>query len=74
MPLKIYRRGEIWHYRGTVAGQLLRRSCRTADKATAQRIAAESEARQWKGRLDGPAAVLTFAQAAVMYRSAEKPT
>jgi hypothetical protein len=40
MPLTIYRRGEIWHYRGTVAGRLLRGSTRTADKTTAQRIAA----------------------------------
>jgi integrase len=74
MPLKIYRRGEIWHYRGTVAGRRLRGSCGTADKATAQRIAAEKEARQWKGRLDGPEAVLTFAQAATTYRRAGKPT
>lgn len=74
MPLHIYRRGEIWHYRGTVAGRRLRGSCRTADKATAQRIAAEKEARHWKGHLDGPAAVLTFAQAAILYREAGKPT
>ena len=74
MPLSIFRRGEIWHYRGTVAGRRLRGSCRTADKATAQRIAAEKEARHWKGHLDGPAAVLTFAQAAILYRRAGKPT
>lgn len=74
MPLKLYRRGEIWHYRGTVAGRRLRGSTGTADKATAQRIAAEKEARQWKGHLDGPEAVLSFAQAAMLYRSADKPT
>lgn len=74
MPLKLYRRGKIWHYRGTVAGRRLRGSTRTANKATAQRIAAEKEARQWKGHLDGPEAVLTFAQAAIRYRAAEKPT
>lgn len=73
MPLNIYRRGKIWHYRGTVAGRRLRGSCKTADKATAQRVAAEKEARQWKGHLDGPEAVLTFAQAAKLYRMAEKP-
>lgn len=74
MPLNVYRRGKIWHYRGTVAGRRLRGSCGTADKATAQRIAAEKEARQWKGRLDGPEAILTFAQAATLYRKAGKPT
>lgn len=74
MPIKLYRRGEIWHYRGTVAGRRLRGSTGTANKATAQRIAAEREARQWKGHLDGPEAVLMFSQAAMLYRSAEKPT
>lgn len=75
MPLTIYRRkgGTIWHYRGTVAGRRLRGSCRTSDKTTALRIAAEKEARQWKGHLDGPAAVLTFAQAAALYRRDRGP-
>lgn len=73
MPLSIYRRGKIWHYRGTVAGRLLRGSTGSADKRTAQRIAAEREAREWKGRLDGPASVLTFANAAHFYLDAGKP-
>lgn len=72
MPLTIYRRGEIYHYRGTVAGRRLRGSCRTKDKATAERIAHEKEGRHWKGHLDGPASVLTFAQAAMLYRDADK--
>lgn len=69
MSLTLYKRGEIWHFRGTVAGRRLRGSCRTADKATAQRVAAERETQEWKGRLDGPSAVLTFAKAALLYRS-----
>jgi integrase len=73
MPIKIYKRGDIWHYRGSVAGRVLRGSTRTARKETAQRIAADIEARHWKGHLDGPASVLTFAQAAMRYRAAEKP-
>ena len=72
MPLRIFKRGDIWHYRGTVAGRRLRGSTTTTDKATAQRIAAEIEARQWKGNLDGPESVLTFAQAAMLYRQAQK--
>jgi integrase len=72
MPLKLYRRGHIWHYRGTVAGRLLRGSTRTARKEIAQQIAAAEENRQWKGHLDGPASVVTFAQAAMLYRRAGK--
>jgi len=72
MPLRIHKRGAIWHYRGTVAGRRLRGSTGATSKETAQRIAAEIEARHWKGHLDGPAAVLTFAQAAMMYRAANK--
>jgi integrase len=70
MPLVIYRRGKIWHYRGTVAGRLLRGTTGTEDKARAGRIVNGIENREWQGRLDGPAAVLTFAQAAILYRSA----
>jgi integrase len=71
MPLTLYRRGKIWHYRGTVAGRRLRGSTKTASKETAQRIAANEEQRAWKGHLD-PQSALTFAQAAMLYRQAEK--
>jgi integrase len=74
MPLKIYKRGDTWHFRGTVAGRRLRGSTGAQEKDTAARIAAEIEAREWKGRLDGPSSVLTFAQAALKYREAGKPT
>lgn len=73
MPLKLYVRDGIYHYRGSVAGRRLRVSTKTAHKETAQRIAAEAEAREWKRDLDGPEAVLTFAQAAILYRKAGKP-
>lgn len=74
MPHEIYKRGKIWHYRGTVAGRRLRGSCGTSEKATAQRIAAQVEAKQWRIHLDGPEAHVTFAQAAISYRNAEKAT
>lgn len=74
MPLKIYKRGNTFHYRGTVAGRRLRGSTGAQDKDTAARVTAEIEARHWKGHLDGPASVLTFAQAAMLYRAAGKPT
>lgn len=73
MPLELYRRGKIWHYRGTVAGRRLRGSTKTADKATAQVAAAKVEDEAWKCHHFGPQAVLTFAQAAIAYRAAEKP-
>jgi hypothetical protein len=74
MPLKIYKRGGLWHYRGTVAKRRLRGATGTSNKETAARIAAEIEDRAWKRRLDGPAAVLTFAQASIKYRAAGKQT
>ena len=73
MPIEIYKRGKIWHYRGTVAGRRSRGTCGTSDKKTAQRIAAEIEAANWRRHLDGPAAHVTFAQAAIAYRDAGKP-
>lgn len=74
MPLKLYRRGKTWHYRGTVAGRRLRGSCKTADQAKAARKASQIEEREWKRDTDGTEAVLTFAQAASSYRAAGKPT
>jgi hypothetical protein len=70
--LKLYQRGKTWHYRGTVAGRRLRGSCKTTSKDIAARQIAEIEAKQWKCNFDGPQAVLTFAQAALMYRAAGK--
>lgn len=72
MPLSLYRRGKVWHYRGTVAGNLLRGSCKTTSKSIAARQIAEIEVREWKCLQDGPQAVLTFAQAASLYRKAGK--
>jgi len=74
MPLTLFKRGKIWHYRGTVAGRRLRGSTGTAKKAAAERFVSDLEDKQWKGHFDGPGAVLTFAQAAILYRQAQKPT
>lgn len=74
MPLKIYRRGEIWHYRGTVAGRRIRGSAQTTDKRRALEIASAREEREWKSHHHGPETVLTFADAAMLYRRAQKPT
>jgi integrase len=74
MPLKIYRRGDVWHYRGTVARRRLRGSTGATNKEIAARYAAEIENKFWKRGFDGPEAVLTFAQASIKYRAAGKQT
>jgi len=74
MSLKLYKRGSVWHYRGTVAGRRLRGSTRAEDKKIAEQITAKIQHDTWKGHLDGPAAVLTFAQAVLKYRAAGKET
>lgn len=76
MPLKLYRRrgGKVWHYRGTISGRRVRGSTETEDKARAQRIASQRETKEWRRHLDGPGSTLTFADAAIAYREAGKPT
>lgn len=76
MPLEIYRRGGIWHCRGTVgpAGRRkrFRQSLHTKVKDIAARQVAEIEKKYWDGHFDGPAAILTFESAARMYKNAGK--
>lgn len=72
MPIKVYKRGKFWHYRGSVAGRRLRGTTKAQSKEIAERVAAGKENKQWKRHLDGPEATLTFAQAAMLYRSAGK--
>ncbi len=74
MPLKLYKRGAVWHFRGTVAGRRLRGSTGASNKDIAAQIAARKESTVWKSHIHGPQAVLTFAQAAMLYRAAEKQT
>lgn len=73
MPLKLYKRGEFYHYAGTVAGRRLRGSTGATDKATAERVVAEKEHLAWQRRFDGPGAELTFAQVFNAYLDADKP-
>lgn len=72
MPLKLYKRGNIWHYRGTVAGRRLRGSTQTSQEEIALQAIADIEARAWRSHIHGPETVLTFAQAAILYRQAGK--
>lgn len=76
MPLTLFRRGGIWHYRGTIGPTGNRRrlggSCKTSNKDIAARQIAEIEKRYWDGHFNGPEAILTFAKAAQIYRAAGK--
>jgi integrase len=76
MPLEIYRRGGVWHCRGTIGPtgrrKLIRCSLQTKSKDIAARQVAEIEKKYWDGHFDGPEAVLTFATAARLYRAAGK--
>jgi integrase len=74
MPLKLYLRNGIWNYRGTVAKRRLRGSTGIPEKHKdiAARKIAQIEVAAWKCSVDGPETVLTFAQAALMYRAAGK--
>lgn len=72
MPLKVYKRGKTYHYTGTVAGRRLRGTTGATDKLRAEEVAAQVEESEWKRRHHGPVAVLTFAKASILYRSAGK--
>ena len=68
MPLTIYRRGKIWHYRGTVAGRLYNKPALRAN----QRLR-HQRGRFWKSHTDGrPRSDVR--QRCDLYRKAEKPT
>jgi integrase len=76
MPLELYdRNGKgIWWMRGTVADKRIHESCRTSQRKIAERIKAKREAEQWECNLSGPQAVLTFAQATLLYLQAGRTT
>lgn len=67
MPLRLKKRGDVWHYSGTIAGRRVRGSTKTAIKDEAEHIANAVERRALQGDRD-PGSVLTFAQAAWEYR------
>lgn len=71
--LTTFLRGEIWHYRGTIAGERIRGSTGHADEGEALKFVAVKEAEIWHGNPAGKKSDLTFAQAAILYLQAEKP-
>ena len=71
MPLRLKKpkNSDIWHYSGTVAGRRLRGSTKTTRRAEAEKVAHKIEADHLERDRNGPAATLTFAQAAIKYRA-----
>lgn len=74
MSLTLYRRGSVWHVRGTVAGKAVRESTKTSDRAKAEEWKARREADIWKGDLYGERATVTFMDAAVSYMDHRGPS
>lgn len=70
MGLKLYRRGEIWHIRGTVAGQRIRQSTGARERDQAEEVKAALEAQAWKCRIYGAETAVTFEEAAISYMEA----
>lgn len=68
MPnLKLEPREGVYYAVGTIAGERIRKSLGTRDKAVAEELCALHEARVWKRHNYGEAAVRTFEEAAVSY-------
>lgn len=72
MPLRLKKRGEIWHYSGTVAGRRLRGSTKTSQRSEAEKEANRVESLWLNRDRFGLADTLTFAQAAIEYRKEKK--
>lgn len=70
--LRTYRRGQTYWIRGTIAGQRVHQSARTADKEQADQVSSQLQTELWKRHNLGAETVLTFAQAIVLYIKAGK--
>jgi integrase len=67
MPLSLKAINGVWHIHGTVAGRRIRQSAGTRDKAVAENIRAELEARLFREKHYGREKETTFAEAAEAY-------
>jgi integrase len=70
--MRLFKRGDVWHFSFSVAGRRRRQSTGARDRRVAERIAAEIENRQRLAHHAGPQAVLTFGEAAALYMEAGK--
>lgn len=72
MPLSLYKRGGVWHVRGTVAGRRIRRSTGTRDRRQAEQVCQSLENRAFDELQHGPGSQATFGDAATLYMQAGK--
>lgn len=70
MPLKLTKRGRVWHAQGTIAGQRIRESTGCSDRRQAEAWAIRREKEALDRHAFGAAATLTFAEAALDYITA----
>lgn len=68
MPnLTLRQRDGVWHVSGSIGGERIRKSLGTRDRARAEELRAQLEARLWKRHTYGEEAVRTFEEAALSY-------
>lgn len=68
MPnLTLRQRDGVWHVSGSIGGDRIRKSLGTRDRARAEELRAQLEARLWKRHTYGEEAVRTFEEAAISY-------
>lgn len=70
MPLRLIKRGDVWHVTGTVRGRSIRKTTGTSDKAAAEAIRVQWESEALSRSVFGDKAEATFAEAALMYLDA----
>lgn len=67
MPIKLYKRGKMYHARGTIAGQRIRESTGCSNRRHAEAWAIRRESEILQRHALGIEATLTFAEAALAY-------
>jgi integrase len=73
MSLKLIVRGGVYYIHGTIGSQRIRRSLKTRDRASAEILCAEIEARLIRESVYGPEHETTFADAALKFLEAGRP-
>lgn len=71
MPLKLYKRGDVWWISGSHLKQPVRRTTGTSDKEVAEAILAKTIASITSDKVFGPKATRTFGDAVKSYLKAE---
>lgn len=67
MPIELYKRGDIYHIRGTVRGRRCRETTGTSSREHAEAYRAKKEAELYDATVFGERAVVSFRRAALSY-------